>query len=514
MASTVTNLWTTMLGSSTYNQGGRISIGTDGSIFISGGKLGTNSEADTYLTKYNSNGQKIWTKSYPSVNYEIGSYPHVGKDGSIYLTGGVNGEFWGVKSNGSYDAYISKYNSDGKALWDILFGTSTSDISFGITTSIDNSIYIFGITDGSPDGQVNNGGVLGDGFIVKYNADGAKIWTRLFGTNGNEIPSGAITGSDGSIYVTGSTSGSLGGAINGSTDAFLIKYSSTGTKLWTKQFGSSGSDSANSITIGLDGSLYITGSTDGSIDGLTNSGGYDAFLTKFTQDGVKIWTKLLGTSGADSAISITTGIDGSIFIAGTTAGSLDGKINKGDTAGFLAKYSADGSKIWVELIDTSSEDTALSVATGPDGSIYVSGYTEGQLNGQPVTGSDIYIAKFQSTSISKTVSNLSVIVDKGIIGSSGVLLKNLIETSTYTDGVITSQVIEYAGSKFNYSDIDKLITTVTREGDFTSEFRKEITDLLPAAANFSYQDTVKLVGTANIDNVILYVAGADGNFVV
>ena len=96
MASTVTNLWTTMLGSSTYNQGGRISIGTDGSIFISGGKLGTNSEADTYLTKYNSNGQKIWTKSYPSVNYEIGSYPHVGKDGSIYLTGGVNGEFWGV----------------------------------------------------------------------------------------------------------------------------------------------------------------------------------------------------------------------------------------------------------------------------------------------------------------------------------------------------------------------------------------------------------------------------------
>ncbi len=54
---------------------------------------------------------------------------------------------------------------------------------------------------------------------------------------------------------------------------------------------------------------------------------------------------------------------------------------------------------------------------------------------------------------------------------------------------------------------------VPTDGNFTSEFRKEITDLLPAAANFSYQDTVKLVGTANIDNVILYVAGADGNFV-
>ena len=512
MVSAVSNTWTTMLGSSTYNEGARISIGGDGSIYISGGKLGTNSETDTYLTKYNTSGQKIWTKSYATTNTEVGSYPSVGSDGSIYLTGATNGTFFGVPSTGGYDAYITKYSSDGTQVWAKLFGTSTTEFSTGITTSIDGSIYIFGITDGSPDGQVNNGGVL-DAFLVKYSADGVKIWTRLFGTNGSDVPVAAKTGSDGSIYVTGFTTGSLSGTINGPTDAFLTKYSASGTKIWTKQFGSSGSDGSGGITIGLDGSLYITGVTGGSIDGLTNSGGDDVFLTKYTQDGAKIWTKLLGTSGADSANSITTGIDGSIYIAGSTAGSLDGKINKGDTAGFLAKYSADGVKIWVELIDTTSEDTALSVAASSDGSIYVSGYTEGQLNGQSVIGSDIYIAKFQSTNITKTVSNLSVIVDKGILGSSAVLLKNLIETSTYTDGVITNQVLEYAGTSFNYSDIDKLITTVTRDGEFTTEFRKEISDLLPAASSFSYQDTVKLVGTTNIDNVILYVSGADGNFV-
>lgn len=55
--------------------------------------------------------------------------------------------------------------------------------------------------------------------------------------------------------------------------------------------------------------------------------------------------------------------------------------------------------------------------------------------------------------------------------------------------------------------------TVVRDGDFTSEFRKEISDLLPAAAAFSYQDVLKLVGVSNIANVILYVAGADGDFV-
>ena len=129
-------------------------------------------------------------------------------------------------------------------------------------------------------------------------------------------------------------------------------------------------------------------------------------MTKYSQDGTKVWTKLLGTSGSDTAYSITTGIDGSIYIAGTTAGSLDGKINSGDTDGFLVKYAPDGSKIWTELIDTSSEDTARFVAAGPDGSIYVTGYTEGQLNGQSVIGADIYITKLDFPRCSRQLGSM------------------------------------------------------------------------------------------------------------
>ena len=454
-AMTVSNTWTTMLGSSTYNSGARISISPDGSIYISGPKLGTNSETDTYLTKYNTSGQKIWTKSYVTTNNELGSYLAVGSDGSIYLTGGVDGTFWGLPSNGILDAYISKFNSEGKAVWDVLFGTSTTDFSTGITTSIDGSIYITGLTLGSPDGQVNNGGV-GDVFLVKYSADGVKIWTRLFGTNQSDVPVAVKAGSDGSIYVAGFTAGSLGGTINGPTDAFLTKYSSSGTKMWTKQFGSTGSDAVGGITIGMDGSLYLTGITDGSIDGLTNSGGNDVFITKYTQDGSKIWTKLLGTSVADSATSISTGIDGSIYIAGTTAGSLDGKINKGDTAGFIAKYSTDGAKIWVELIDTSSEDTALYVATSTDGSIYVTGYTEGQLNGQKVTGSDIYITKFQELS---SAQNITGTVNNNLLtGTAG---NNSINGGGGIDTLVVSAGIRnYSVTKTvtGYTLIDKIGT--------------------------------------------------------
>ena len=117
------------------------------------------------------------------------------------------------------------------------------------------------------------------------------------------------------------------------------------------------------------------------------------------------------------------------------------------------------------------------------------------------------------TQIKNEVHSLSVIVNKGVIAADAVLLKGLTENITLTNSVITSHLVQYSGMSFDYNQIDYLITTVVRDGDFTSEFRKEISDLLPVAAAFSYQDVLKLVGVSNIDNVILYVAGADGDFV-
>jgi hypothetical protein len=123
----------------------------------------------------------------------------------------------------------------------------------------------------------------------------------------------------------------------------------------------------------------------------------------------------------------------------------------------------------------------------------------------------------KDTSLSQVtteIHTLSVIVDKGILAVDAVILKGLVEKMTLTNGVVSNHTVQYGNTTFDYSQIDSLITTVTSDGNYTTEFRKEISDLLPAASTFSYQDTVKLVGAANIDNVILYVAGADGNFVL
>jgi hypothetical protein len=116
--------------------------------------------------------------------------------------------------------------------------------------------------------------------------------------------------------------------------------------------------------------------------------------------------------------------------------------------------------------------------------------------------------------ITNETHTLSVIVDKNVLGPDAVLLKGLKESMTISNGAITKHIVEYAGSTFEYNQIDSLITTVTRDSEFTAEFTKEINDYLNYELNIPFAVALKLVGAASIDGVILSVAGSDGNFVV
>ena len=81
--------------------------------------------------------------------------------------------------------------------------------------------------------------------------------------------------------MAGGTNGGLDGNTNaGNTDLFVVKYSSSGTKQWTKQLGSSSDDYANGIGTDSSGSVYISGTTYGGLDGNTSAGDTDLFVVK------------------------------------------------------------------------------------------------------------------------------------------------------------------------------------------------------------------------------------------
>ena len=180
-----------------------------------------------------------------------------------------------------------KDGSSGTAtsFWSEQIGTSSYDYGTGVTLYSSDNIYVSGQSNGGLDGNINSWS--DDIFLVKYNSSGTKQWTKKLGIFDNESGVSMTVDSSDNIYVTGYTKEGYDGNSNSENyDIFLMKYNSSGTKQWTKQFGSSDNDSVSDITLDSSDNIHITGYTDGDLDGNTNSGGYDIFLIKYNSDGV------------------------------------------------------------------------------------------------------------------------------------------------------------------------------------------------------------------------------------
>ena len=398
--------WTKLLGTSDQERSEGVSTASDGSIYTSGyvydGDLDGETNAggyDAFLIKYSSSGTKAWTKLFGTSSSDVSYGVSTASDGSIYVTGKTEGALDGQTNAGGYDGFLTKYSSSGTKVWTKLLGTSSNDYGYEVSTASDGSIYISGVTYGALDGETHTGNE--DIFLTKYSSDGTKAWTKLLGTSANDHSYGVSTASDGSIYITGYTRGDLDGETNsgGFSDAYLTKYASDGTKLWTKLLGSSSSDYGRGVSTASDGSIFITGATKSDLDGETHSGGvFDAFLTKYSSDGTKLWTKLLGSSSNDYSYSVSTASDGSVYITGYTSSDLDGESSSGENDIFVTKYSSDGTKLWTKLLGTSEDDVGNGVSIASDGTIYITGYTAGALNGETnAGGGDVFLIRLAST---------------------------------------------------------------------------------------------------------------------
>ena len=177
------------------------------------------------------------------------------------------------------------------------------------------------------------------------------------------------------------------------------------------------------------------------------------------------------------------------------------------TGGSISNFSGSG-KSYSATFTPSNGATTATIKVGNNSFTDAAGNTN--IDGND-TNNLLTIPIFQE--VRSETHTLSVIVDKGVLGAGAVLLKGLTEKLTTTNGITTAHTVEYAGSTFDYNQIDLLITTVIRDGEFTAEFKKELTDAAPTTTNLAYKDAVTLVGSLNIDTTLITIAGLDGNFV-
>ncbi|MGB1700678.1 MAG: SBBP repeat-containing protein, partial [Nannocystaceae bacterium] len=234
------------------------------------------------------------------------------------------------------------------------------DEAHGVVTDAPGNVFITGSTTRSLDSQTHYG--LEDAFLTKYNAAGVKQWTRQFGSSYRDIPRDLAIDSAGNLYVAGETNGTIDGQSNaGGFDAFLTKYSANGTKQWTRVIGTSTPDVANGVATDAAGNIYIAGSTEYELDGQNYMGFTDRFLVKYDSDGLKQWTKQLGTINFDHATSVFADDAGYVYTAGYSAHSIDGQASEGMGDAFLTKWEDTGDRVWTVQLGTITRDIAMDV---------------------------------------------------------------------------------------------------------------------------------------------------------
>lgn len=226
-------------------------------------------------------------------------------------------------------------------------------------------------------------------------APGTQDWVRQIGTSSHEKAYGVAVAGDGSVYITGYTQGAFTGNTNaGHIDAFLAKYDASGNLQWVKQIGGTNYDYGYAVTT-LDNNVYVTGYTNSALDG--HLGSYDAFLASYDADGNKNWLKQFGSAGNDYAHGLAA--RGSlIFVAGYTSGDMFGATNQGGVDIYLAAFDTSGNAVPSQSLQTgtSSDDYAYALALAPDGGKVVVGATKGNIDGSNQGQTDAFAIKIGS----------------------------------------------------------------------------------------------------------------------
>ncbi|GAA0941717.1 hypothetical protein GCM10009554_33590 [Kribbella koreensis] len=279
-----------------------------------------------------------------------------------------------------------------------LSGTPGEDRAGGVAVDEAGNSYEAIAAEGSIEGQPYAGGK--DVALTKYGPDGGRVWTREFGTAGTERAYGVVLDASGRPAVVGYTTGS------GSDDAFVAQYDVQGNQRWFTKVGTAVADRGYAVAADADGSIYLGGYTKGELGGV-NAGDKDVFLAKLDAEGKQVWVRQFGSAGEEKGMALAVSGDG-VYLAGMTAGALGSPV--GDVDGFVARFDRDGNRAWVKQLGTAQADEFWAMTADGAGGVLLTGYTAGSYAGELAGDKDLIVAR---------VDDAGAVVWKDQVGTTG-----------------------------------------------------------------------------------------------
>jgi hypothetical protein len=391
--------WTLQFGSAKTDSVEAIDIDQNGNVVVAGHTSGvlpgqtSAGEGDVFVRKLDPQGNELWVRQFGTSDYDYADALSVDEGGNIYVAGFTSGTLPGQTALGSADAFVRKYDAQGVELWTRQLGTKNSDYVSALTTDPTGGIYLCGMTNGAFPGETNAGAF--DAFVRKYDALGSVLHTQQFGTASYDDCRGASTDASGNVFVGGRTYDALPGQTSaGHTDTYVRKYSPAGIELWTRQDGSNEHEFGRSTDADSEGNVYFSGETDGTLPGQMSAGEGDAFVRKYDSAGSALWVRQYGTAHNDVALCVAVDTSSNVFVVGGTSGTYPGQTNAGQTDIVVRKYDASGVELWTRQLGTSGLDGAVACSLDAAGHLYVAGQVGGTLAGQTSFGEpDAFVIK-------------------------------------------------------------------------------------------------------------------------
>ncbi len=359
--------WVRTIGGPGSDKVSSISIDSDDNIYITGmfsdtvdfdissdqGSVTSMGNEDMFLVKFTSGGIFQWVNTIGGTGIDGGMSVCITNSNDVYVTGSFRGsvDFDGdggnaaISSNGSEDIFIIKYSSEGVYQSVKTIGGTSPDIPQSISADSAGNIYLTGGFTRTIDfGGISLSGFLVpfDVFVVKYSSTGVCQWAKKIGGTGAGSDSGSFirTDSSGNVYVTGYFSNTVNfgnGDVtsNGGTDLFIVKYDTNGSYLWANAIGGTGDDDGISLCFDSAGNVYLAGGYNNTVDfdgagdigTVVSNGGSDAYIAKFSSEGIFKWVKTIGGTGYDSPGSIVSDSAGNIYLTGI----FENSVNFGNT---------------------------------------------------------------------------------------------------------------------------------------------------------------------------------------
>ena len=387
---------------------------TTGELFINWGI--DRSDSDGWLAKFNSNGQLLWGKQILTPFEDIASRVTVDDTGNVYVAGTTQGVIApGVTANDfGPDTWLTKYDSNGNILWSQQKEFSSVDSIGDLEVDRLGNVYMTGHSYSS-----RSVGSRQISWVERYNSsNGARTWGQsysigFYGEVKNITSRGlAIDGSN-NLYVTLNIGGWMrygqpssgdphphwnngvwrSGIEEDGRGSLVSKYDVTGNLIWQKYLG--GEDGAGDrITAGNFGNFYLRGENS---------------LAKYNSNGDLLWEHedLATTTSITTPIATTNiAVDaaGSVYLSGKTANNNP----------WVAKYYRDGIFAWEKEFGASEDDVATGVAINASGQVYLAGNTLGTLAQINAGENDIWLTQFQQipTDSSQAPQSLTFSLDR------------------------------------------------------------------------------------------------------